>query len=670
MKLVRRTIIGVSALVAIVLLGITAVVVLSGQRDDEAAATLGRNAPKTEVDGILVRDLNKNGEIDPYEDPRAEIDDRIEDLLGRMTEEEKVGLMLQPMIFMESSGRLVDGWGGAFMPGYGTAEAVVGREIRHFNLANSSDCLAMAEWHNRIQEMAERTRLGIPVTISTDPRHGVRSLGFASSVESGGFSSWPEPIGLAATRDTALVKRFGEIANQEYRAVGFRTALHPMADLSTEPRWGRTSGTFGEDAALASEMVRAYIEGFQGEEIGNESVLCMTKHFPGGGPQEDGLDAHFSYGGAQAYPGGQFEYHLLPFEAALDAGTAQIMPYYGVPVGQTSEDVAMGFNRDVITGLLRERFGFDGVVCTDWQIVVPQGIGPIEIMHARDFGVEDLSIEDRYMKALDAGVDQFGGESDPVPLVSLVRSGRLDEGRLHTSLRRILRDKFRLGLFDDPYVDAFAATEICDQPDFHRAGEEAQRRSVVLLQNDALLDGGAALPLSRETRVYVENVDPSVAAHYATIVPTLEEADVALVRVDAPSKDVPPETIGDGIFNVVFPQGDLDFQGAELEHLQEIARTKPTVLVIYMERPAVLSGIADLTTGILAEFGATDEAVLDVVFGRSPPRGKLPFELPSSMDAVRQQHEDVPHDSRDPLFPFGFGLSYEEARRPTSGDDA
>lgn len=668
MKLVRRIVIGLCAVIAVVLLAITTVVGLSARRDDLAAEKLGRNAPKIEVDGLRIRDLNKNGEVDPYEDPRAETDDRIEDLLGQMTIEEKAGLMLQPMMFMEASGDVVDGWGGAFMPGFGTTDLIVGREIRHFNLANASGCRAMAEWHNRVQDIAERTRLGIPVTVSTDPRHGVRAAGFAASVSAEGFSLWPEPIGLAATRDPELVRRFGQIANQEYRAVGFRTALHPMADLSTEPRWGRTAGTFGEDAELVSTLVAAYIEGFQGDEIGSESVLCMTKHFPGGGPQKDGLDAHFSYGGDQTYPGDQFEHHLLPFEAAIAAGTAQMMPYYGVPVGQTSEDVAMGFNHEIITGLLRERFGFDGVVCADWQIVVPRKVGPFEILHARDFGVEDLSIPERYAKALDAGLDQFGGEEEPEPLIEIIRSGRISEDRIDQSMRRILRDKFRLGLFDDPYVDADAADEICNRREFAKAGADAQRRSIVLLQNDEVLDGGPVLPLDRETKLFIENVDPAVAARYATVVPTLEEADVALVRVDAPWRDHPPETIGDRIFNAIFHQGDLDFQGEELERLRSTARTKPTILVVYLERPAVLTEVADLTAGILAEFGATDEAVLDVAFGRSPPQGKLPFELPSSMGAVRAQKEDVPHDSEDPLFPYGFGLTYDESNRSRGGD--
>ena len=139
---------------------------------------------------------------------------------------------------------------------------------------------------------------------------------------------------------------------------------------SRPSRAGRASaGTFGEDAELAARLVAAYIRGFQGESLGPDSVACMTKHFPGGGPQHDGEDPHFPYGREQVYPGGNFDYHLIPFEAALAAGTAQIMPYYGMPVGTALEEVGFGFNRGVITALLRERYGFDGVVCTDWGLL-------------------------------------------------------------------------------------------------------------------------------------------------------------------------------------------------------------------------------------------------------------------------------------------------------------
>ncbi|MFP6663876.1 MAG: glycoside hydrolase family 3 N-terminal domain-containing protein [Deltaproteobacteria bacterium] len=646
------------------LVGILVVVALAGWgwlalRDREAAARLGDRAEILRSDGIQARDLNRNGRLDPYEDPRADIDARIEDLLEEMTIPEKIGLMLQPPIYMGEGGTLVQ---NPMQQGFSSDDGIALRHLRHFNIVNSLTCREMAEWNNRLQELAERARLGIPVTLSSDPRHGLRDAGRATSVRTDSFSLWPEPIGLAATRNAALVQRFGEIANQEYRAVGIRLALHPMADLATEPRWARIVGTFGEDAALSAEMTGAYIRGFQGKELGPESVACMTKHFSGGGPQEDGLDAHFSYGGNQAYPGDNFAEHLIPFEAAFAAGTAQIMPYYGIPVGQTSEDVAMGFNKEIITGLLRERYGFDGVVCTDWSIVEPLGIGPLEMIHAKAHGVEDLSIPERYIKALDAGIDQFGGEIYPETLIELVESNRVSEARIDISLRRILRDKFRLGLFDDPYVDPDAASEICGQEAFLRAGEQAQRESIILLQN-AVKPGaqGKFLPLPATASVYVEGFDPAVVARYATVADTIEEADVVLLRTRTPYRAPPPPGgIGDRIFGTIFNQGDLDYEEEERARLRGIAATKPTILVIYLDRPAVLEGVADKMAGIVAHFGASDEALLDVIMGRFRPKGRLPFELPSSMAAVRQQAEDLPYDSEAPLFPFDFGLTYQE----------
>ena len=215
--------------------------------------------------------------------------------------------------------------------------------------------------------------------------------------------------------------------------MGIRVALHPMADLATEPRWGRISGTFGEDAALSSELVAAYIRGFQGETLGPDSVACMTKHFPGGGPQLNGEDAHFPTGREQVYPGGNWDYHLMPFEAAFAAGTSQIMPYYGMPVGvEGIEAVGFGFNRGVITGLLRERYGFDGIVCTDWGLVTDKtAMG--RPMLARAWGVEHLSREERVLRVLAAGADQFGGEECPDLIVSLVESG----ARVRGAHRRI-----------------------------------------------------------------------------------------------------------------------------------------------------------------------------------------------------------------------------------------
>ncbi len=604
-------------------------------------------------DGYIFRDLNKNGRLDPYEDGRLPIEERIEDLLSRMTLEEKAGMMFHTMIGMNEDGSLMEEANP--MNPAPTSYLLAKRLMNHFNVYAVAKPRQMAEWYNRLQKLAEGTRLGIPVTISSDPRHAFSSNPgenlLTSIMLTGGFSQWPGPIGLAATGDPALVREFGDIAKQEYLAVGIRVALHPMADLATEPRWARIQGTFGEDADLASRIVSAYIEGFQGEVLGPESVACMTKHFPGGGPQKDGEDPHFSYGKEQVYPGNNFDYHLIPFEAALEAGTAQIMPYYGMPVGLAVEEVGFGFNKDIITGLLRGRYGFDGVVCTDWTLLsTVEAMGQV-LIEAKCWGVEDLNVAERARKAIDAGVDQFGGEACPEVVIDLVRGGLIHEARIDESVRRLLRDKFSLGLFDDPYVDPEAAERVVGNEAFRRAGDIAQRRSIVLLKNSETSDG-RFLPLQGKPKVYIENLDPGVAGEYCQVVESVEDAGVAILRLSAPFE--PRE----GFLERHFHSGDLDFKDAEKAPILDVLDRVPTIVDIYLERPAVIPEIADRSTGLLSNFGACDAAVLDVIFGRFMPSGKLPFELPSSMDAVRRQKEDVPYDSEDPLFPFGYGLTY------------
>ncbi len=596
------------------------------------------------------RDLNKNGRLDPYEDPSLPVEQRVEDLLSQMTLEEKAGLMFHTAIGMNQDGSLMDGAG---MFGISSTGDMVEKQLlNHFNVYAVAGPKQMAEWYNRLQQLAESTRLGIPVTISSDPRHAFNDNP-ATSWSADNFSQWPEPIGLAATGDPALVQEFGDIARQEYLAVGIRVALHPVADLSTEPRWARTNGTFGEDAALSSRMTAAYILGFQGESLGPQSVACMTKHFPGGGPQKDGEDAHFPYGREQVYPGNNFDYHLIPFDAAFAAGTAQIMPYYGMPVGTPLEEVGFGFNKDVITGLLREKYGFDGVVCTDWGLLTSHKIGD-EVMEARAWGVEHLSLPERVKKAIDAGVDQFGGESCPEVVVDLVRSGQVEESRIDQSARRLLRDKFRLGLFDNPYIDPAAAEEIAGNAVFLAAGELAQRKSIVLLKNGAT-GARPALPVSGKKKIYTENVAPEVASNYGQVTEKIEEAELAILRLKAPY-----EHRDGGFLERLFHAGRLDFDEQEKQRILAIMARVPTIVDIYLDRPAVIPEIAEHSAALLANFGASDGAVLDVIFGHFSPSGKLPFEMPSSMDAVRLQKEDLPCDSEDPLFSFGHGLTYSQ----------
>ncbi|RLT40877.1 MAG: glycoside hydrolase family 3 protein [Chloroflexi bacterium] len=584
--------------------------------------------------------------MDPYEDNRLPVEERVADLLGQMTLEEKAGLLFHSMIGMNADGTLQDGMGG-FGPIF-TTRMVAEQKINHFNILAAAAPGTMAAWHNRLQRLAASTRLGIPVTLSSDPRHAF-SDNPGAALMAGHFSEWPEPIGLAAIGDAELTRQFADIARQEYLAVGIRVALHPMADLATEPRWARSNGTFGEDAQLSARLTAAYIRGFQGETLGPQSVACMTKHFPGGGPQMNGEDPHFAIGKEQVYPGDHFDYHLIPFEAAFAAGASQVIASYGMPVQTEHEPVGFGFNKGIITGLLREKYGFDGIVCTDWLLLTdvlgPDGRVMIE---AKCWGVEHLSVAERVKKALDAGVDQFGGEACPEVVVDLVRSGQVSEARIDGSVRRLLREKFRLGLFDNPFVDEERAVEIVGNADFQTAGNLAQRRSLVLLKNGG--ENAPLLPLSGRPKLYVEGIAPEAVAPFADLVESPDAADFALLRLSTPYE--PRE----GFLECFFHSGDLDFKEPELSRILAILRRVPTIVDIYLERPAVIPEIAANCAALLANFGASDAALLDLIFGRFAPTGKLPFELPSSMAAVRAQKEDVPYDSENPLFPFGFGL--------------
>lgn len=589
------------------------------------------------------RDLNRNGRIDLYEDPAASIDDRIEDLLGQMSIPEKVGLMFHHMTFFNAPFPLP--------PEMDPARFIVEKHVNHSAFFGEGSAVELAEWQNWLQQLAESTRLGIPFTLSSDPRHGAGANPIGSAGTANAFSQWPDAIGLAAARDPELTRQFGDIARQEYLAVGIRVSLHPQADLASEPRWGRISGTFGEDVEVVCELTEAYIRGFQGETIGRDSISCMTKHFPGGGPQKDGEDPHFPYGREQIYPGGAFAIHLKPFEVAIRAGTGQMMPYYGMPVDTEWEEVGFGFNKEIVTGLLREQLGFDGIVCTDWGLITDGNIMG-KPLPARAWGLEHLEPIERVYRAIDAGCDQFGGEICTELLLALVEQGRVTEQRLDISARRILREKFRLGLFDRPYVDVEQTVVVCGNEAFVAAGIAAQRRSLVLLKNDEI-SGAPVLPANPDTSLYVEGIDEETAAGYGVVVDDPASADLAIIRIGAPFE--PRDTLA---LESLFHAGSLAFDEESLAHLLEIAASLPTVVVIDLDRPAVIPELAAAAVGLIGAFGASDAIVLDLIFGSSSPTGTLPFELPSSMDAVRTQLSDVPADSENPLFPLGFGLTY------------
>ena len=594
-------------------------------------------------DDYLFRDLNKNQQLDIYEDARVSIELRVNDVLSQMTIEEKVGLMFHPP-FTVNPGIGMRIYEILIRGNQFTESHIIKKNINHFNLYGNPDPVKLAKRINQLQNYAARSRLGIPLTISSDPIHEVERGGGIASFSVRGFSKWPSQLGLAATRDVELVKKFADIARQEYLAVGIRTALHPMADLATDPRWARNFGTFGSDSKLSTSLTLAYMDGFQGENINSQSVLTMVKHFPGGGPQENGLDAHLMSGENQVYPGKMFDYHLEPFIEAINNNLKVIMPYYGIAVDQSNENIAIGFNRYLLNDLLREKLNYDGVICSDWGIIT-----------GRHWGVTNLTIPERYIKAINAGIDQFGGEMHPEIVVQLVKENKIDESRIDRSARRILKNKFELGLFDDPFVDIESVDKLINTQITQKLALDAQRKSVVMLKNSNLL------PLTEETKIYVDGMEFKDSD--INKVNTIEEADVILMYLHTVfngNQEPGTDRLFDRFLSNLFPNTDLRFNNQVIKRASEYSQVKPLILVVDLNRPAILSELNDLSDALIGTFGVNDEVIHEIINGKTNPSGKLPFELPSSMSEVEEQLEDVPDDTANPLYEYGYGLSFTD----------
>ncbi len=375
--------------------------------------------------------------------------------------------------------------------GLPSAKDLIEMGLNYLNVHGSpKSTREFAQWHNELQRIAKSTGYGIPITLSTDPRHAF-SDNPMTAMNAGVFSQWPESLGLIALRDEKINEEYADIVRQEYKAVGIRAALHPQIDLSTEYRWSRISNSFGEDADLASKLVTAQLKGLQGGTFGKDSISCCVKHFPGGGPELNGYDCHFAWGKEQIYPGGNFDYHLKPFEASFAAGARFVMPSYGVPMGTKYKEVAFAFNEEIITDLLRKEMGFKGIVVSDWAII--KGMPELgDMLAPKCYGMESASIEDRLVACLNAGVDQFGGEYLVDELAGLVEIGRVPESRLDRSCLPLLMEKFELGLFDNPFVDEDAAEKIVVTPNSSKLDEMLKRH----------------LPHSSQTRKLTVNLDP------------------------------------------------------------------------------------------------------------------------------------------------------------------
>jgi beta-glucosidase len=644
-------------------------------------ADLGsRSLELLKINGLQFKDLNKNHKLDVYEDWRLPNDVRIKDLISQMTLEEKVGFMListtrlkgdysfqqnapktdissgfneedlmQPINMFTKKPLPVP-----TMTAAGTTKAVNKLHLRHFILRANTSAKIMADWANNLQALCESTRLGIPCIIASNPRNHVTidaSIGL--SVGTTVFSKWPGELGLAAMRDLKLTREFAEIAAKEWAAVGLRKGYMYMADLATEPRWQRVEGTFGENADLASDMIREVVLGFQGTQLGKNSVAMTTKHFPGGGPQVGGQDSHFDWGKYAHYPGGMFDYHVKPFIAAINAGTSSIMPYYSAPKDKAMEAVGFSYNKAVIQDLLRGKLGFKGIINSD--------TGPIDMM---PWGVENLTILERYQKAIGAGVDIFSGGSDPALLLETVKKGLVSEARINESIARLLKEKFDLGLFENPYVNADEAVKIVGNADFQKKADLAQRKSIVLLRNDANL-----LPIIKKTKVYFETdydngrTKTPFTVHKSDapmgnleFVATKEEADVVVLWL-MPN--------GGSLFNSTSKPIELSLSKNKIDvaHVNEIINAKPTVVVLNYSSPWVIDEIdKGKVQTVLATFGTTKEAVLDVVSGAFNPTGKMPFTTPISEKAAAENQSDVPGVMKPKgyaLFTFGDGLSYK-----------
>lgn len=684
------------------------------------------------VDGLAFKDLNKNGKLDKYEDWRLPVDARAKDLAGKMSVEQIAGLMLysrhQP-IPAAPGGPFAGTYGGKVFPESGAnawdlsdqqKKFLKEDNVRHVLITSVQSPEVAAKWNNNAQAYVEGIGMGIPNNNSSDPRHGTLATAEFNAGAGGNISMWPGSLGMAATFDPAETQKFGNIAAQEYRALGIATALSPQVDIATDPRWNRFSGTFGEDPMLAADMARAYIDGFQtslgNQEIKNgwgyNSVNAMVKHWPGGGAGEGGRDAHYGFGKYAVYPGNNFKEHFIPFtEGAFKLKgktgmAAAVMPYYTISYQQDTknhENVANNYNKYIITDLLRTKYKYDGVVCTDWLVTGDETVIN-SFLSGKSWGMEKATIAERHYKILMAGVDQFGGNNDVVPVVAAYQMGVKEHGeafmraRFEQSAVRLLRGIFRTGLFENPYLDADVTKKTVGSADFMAAGYQAQLKSIVMLKNK-----GGVLPLQTGKTVYVPKkftpagvnflgmktpekneypVNMETVKKYFKVTENPDEADYALVFISSPighggydADDV--KNGGNGYLPVSLQYGKYVAETARATSLAggdplekftnrsyknktetstnvtDLAmvndtyakmKGKPVIVSINVNNPMVMSELEKQASAIIADFGVQGQASLDILTGKAEPSALLPLQMPADMKTVEAQFEDVPHD--------------------------
>ncbi len=617
-----------------------------------------KNLPILELNDLRFKDFNRNGKLEPFEDWRNSPEQRAKDLTARLSIEQKVGLMFHSTLPNKKDSSTE----------YDLVELknlVQTKHVNHLITRLATTPANFAEQNNLAQQVAEQTEFAIPLSVSSDPRH--HFLRVAGTPVNEGFSKWPETLGFAALNDPQLTKQFGQIAGKEYRAVGIQVALSPQADLATEPRWSRVTSTFGSNPDVVSQQVGAYIEGFQqgNQGVNPQSVATIVKHWVGYGAEPNGYDGHNYYGRNAQHTADSFALHVKAFDGAFTASTAGVMPTYpilnGATVnGQPLEKVGAGYSKQLLTDLLRNQKGFKGIILSDWgitrdctsQCTNPTKANPQTLKQvAMPWGVENLTVQQRYVKALNAGLDQFGGTDNVEPLQSAVKNGEISEQRLAQSVQRILEQKFALGLFENPYVDVTATATVFNNAETKALAHQAQQQAQVLLENNGLM------PVQSGKKVYLHNVDATIAKQYGfTVVKKLSQADFAIVRLETPFEYPHSEFY----FGSLQHEGRLNFLASDKDYqvVQSLAKAHvPTIVSVYMDRPAILTNIKDKAAVLMVNFGADDNALFDVVTGKAKAQGKLPFELPRSMQAVEKQHPALPDDSENPLYPYGYSFN-------------
>lgn len=510
-------------------------------------------------DGYAFKDLNRNDSLDAYEDWRLSPQERAADLASKLSKEEIAGLMLYSSHQGVPSAELTED----------QKKFLSKDHLRAVLITSVESPRIAAQWNNQMQAFIEGLDHGIPANTSSDPRHEAKATTEYNAGAGGHISQWPTSLGLAATFDPQLVYRFGEIASEEYRALGIATALSPQVDIATDPRWTRFSGTFGEDPLLATEMARVYCDAFQTTPDtrgwGMRSVNAMVKHWYGYGAQEGGRDSHFASGKYAVYPGNNLAEHKLSFidgAFKLEGGTemaSAVMPIYSILWNQdpSGENVGGSYSQWLIQKQLREEAKFEGVVCTDWGITKDMKVLDSP-MGGKPWGVESLTEAERHYKILQAGVDQYGGNNEIGPVLAAYDMWAKAQGeksarqRFEQSARRLLLNVFRVGLFEHPYLDPEASEKIVGNPQFMQEGYEAQLKSVVMLKNH----GNKTLPMDKRYKVYVpkrhfpaipglwggiseektvEPIDLALVRKYYEVVEQPEQADFAICLIEEPS---------------------------------------------------------------------------------------------------------------------------------------